>query len=92
MMSEDNAWHVSKRISVETVVLMLVQILAVTWFGSKMDSRIERLEDSQVSALVMIERITRLEVTADNLTELVKSQTTAIASIDRKISIDEGGK
>lgn len=84
----DNHWHVSKRISIETVVLMLVQTIAVVWFASKMDSRIEVLEDSQVSAVLMVERITKLEGKVENLGELVKVQSSVINRIDRKLPND----
>lgn len=85
----ENNWHLSKRISVETVVIMLVQTVALVWFASKMDSRIENLENSQVSALLMVERITRLEATVTNLGELVKVQSSVITRIDRKIPEDD---
>lgn len=86
---ENGSWHLSKRISIETVVLMLLQTMAVVWFASKLDNRIMNLESDQVSAIEMIERITRLESTVDNLTELVRSQTATIARIDRKIPDEE---
>lgn len=81
----ENQWHMSKRISIETVVLMLCQTVALVWFASKMDSRIENLENAQVSAVLMVERITRLESTVDNLSALVQAQSSAINRIDRKL-------
>jgi hypothetical protein len=84
----DTHWHLSKRISVETVVLMLCQTIAVVWFASKMDSRVESLEDSQVTALAFIERITKLEMTVQNLGQLVQIQSSVINRIDRKIPND----
>lgn len=84
----DNQWHMSKRISVETVVLMLCQTVALVWFSSKMDSRVESLENSQVSAVLMVERITKVEAKVENLGDLVQIQSAVINRIDRKIPDD----
>lgn len=86
----ENQWYLSKRISVETVVIMLVQTVALVWFASKMDSRIENLENSQISAVLMVERIAKLETQVTNLGELVKVQSSVINRIDRKLP-DDGG-
>jgi hypothetical protein len=85
----DNQWHLSKRISVETVVIMLVQTVALVWFASKIDSRVENLENAQVSAILMVERITRIETTVQNLGDLVRVQSAVINRIDRKIPDDD---
>lgn len=82
---EENAWHFSKRISIETVILMLVQTVAIVWFASKTDSRIEYLENTQISAVLMVERITKLEGQVSNLSRLVEVQSSIITRIDRKI-------
>ena len=84
----ESQWHLSKRISVETVVIMLVQTVALVWFASKMDSRIENLENSQVSAIIMVERITKLEAKVENLGQLVQIQSSIMTRIDRKIPDD----
>lgn len=81
----ENNWHLSKRISVETVVLMLVQTVALVWFAAKIDSRVENLEDSQVTALTMIERIAKVEMQVNNLSALVQIQSSVINRIDRKL-------
>lgn len=88
-MPSESQWHLSKRISVETVVIMLVQTVALVWFASKMDSRIENLENTQVSAILMVERITKLEAKVENLGELVKVQSSVINRIDRKLPDEE---
>lgn len=88
----DSQWHFSKRISVETVVLMLCQTIAIVWFASKMDSRVENLENSQVTALTMIERITKLEMTVQNLGDLVQVQSSVINRIDRKLPEDKSAQ
>lgn len=85
----DSQWHMSKRISIETVVLMLCQTVALVWFASKMDSRIESLENSQVSAVLMVERITKLEAKVENLGDLVQVQSSVINRIDRKLPDDD---
>ena len=82
--SESN-WHLSKRISVETVVIMLVQTIALVWFASKMDSRVENLENNQVTALSMIERIVKVESEVKNLGELVKVQSSIMNRIESKL-------
>lgn len=84
--SEDQ-WRLSKRISVETVVLMLCQTIAIVWFASKMDSRVQTLENNQVSALLMVERISKLEVQVGNLSDLVQVQSSVINRIDRKLPL-----
>jgi hypothetical protein len=81
----EGQWHLSKRISIETVVIMLVQTVALVWFASKMDSRVENLENSQVSAILMVERITKLESKVEGLGDLVKLQSQIMNRIDRKL-------
>jgi hypothetical protein len=81
----EGQWHLSKRISIETVVIMLIQTVALVWFASKMDSRIENLENDQVTALTMVERITKLEGKVESLGELVKIQSQIMTRIDRKL-------
>ena len=63
----EGQWHLSKRISVETVVLMLLQTIAIVWFASKMDSRIENLEANQVTALTFVDRLAKVEAQVENL-------------------------
>jgi hypothetical protein len=84
-MNAESQWHLSKRISIETVVIMLVQTVALVWFASKMDSRVENLENNQVTALTMVERITKLESEVENLGDLVQVQSSVINRIDRKL-------
>jgi hypothetical protein len=84
----ESQWHLSKRISVETVVIMLVQTVALVWFASKMDSRIENLEANQVTALTFVDRLAKVEAQVENLGDLVKIQSTVINRIDRKIPED----
>jgi hypothetical protein len=89
--TNESQWHLSKRISVETVVIMLCQTIALVWFASKIDSRVENLENNQVTALTLVDRLSKVEAQVDNLSDLVKLQSSIINRIDRKIP-DDGEK
>ena len=82
---EDESWTFSKRISIETIVLLLIQTVVLTIYITRMDGRIERGEDTTQLILKIVET---LPDTKNRVSLLEARQVDALTVIDRISKIE----
>ena len=80
---EAESWHLDKKVPVAIIVTLILQIFGAAWIASKLDSRVEALEKSDVRHERSIdvltterdgnrERLTRLEEASKTTLDLVR--------------------
>ena len=81
---DDNAWHLDKKVPIAMIFAIVGQLAGFAWIASKLDSRVESLEKSDVRHERSIdaltaerdgsrERLTRLESQSVQAIELLRA-------------------
>lgn len=69
----DSKWHLDKRVPVTLLIAIVAQAAAMVWWGSKLDSRVDQLEQKSLKQDTMPERITKLETSLGFLSIQINS-------------------
>lgn len=64
---DDNQWHLDKRVPIALILALMVQGGSTIWWGARIDARVATLETRITETAPQETRITRLEVTAQNI-------------------------
>lgn len=79
---EQNDWHLDKKVPLSLIFTILLQTIAVVWFGAKMDSRVETLERSDLRHEKDIEKFSQYhEESRDRMSRIE----TGVARIESKL-------
>lgn len=72
-------WHLDRKVPLAMIGAMIIQTVAVVWFASKLDSRVQSLEESDRRSEIRFnaigadrERLIRVEEKVSSQTELLK--------------------
>lgn len=68
-MDDDGRWKVDRHIPVALIVAVLGQAAVVFWWASQMDARVSHIESIQRTTPNPSDRIVRLEVKLESITE-----------------------
>lgn len=79
--TEDDRWHLDKKVPIALIVALIMQAATTVWFGSKLDSRIAMLEDSRLVQHVVDDKQDKL--TGDAITLLRSDIHDVGAKVDR---------
>jgi hypothetical protein len=87
----DTSWHVDKKVPISLIVTLVLvfggQTVTALWWASKVDARIERLEDtaklSTPQTLAQGDRLTRVEVKLESVLDSVTEIKTLLRSAKR---------
>ena len=66
-----NYWHLDKRIPVAIIFSICVQTAGVIWWGATTSERLTNLERRVEASSPQADRLTRVEVKLDNITDSI---------------------
>ena len=82
---DDNQWHLDKKVPISLIAAIMIQTVAIAWWGATLTERVDRLEEISSARQPLVERIARQEA----LMESVQDTTRRIETkVDRLIDQD----
>ena len=88
--SDENRWHLDKKVPISLIGVMVIQTIGVVWFVSKLDSRVLALEMAQVAQTRVDDR---QDSAAKETTAILREGLTTVNNkLDRLIERSLAGK
>lgn len=82
--NDDNTvegWHLDKRIPITLIIAIVLQTVAVVWWGARLDQRVTQLELTSSSRAEFSDRITRQETLMESVQDTTRRIETKVDRI-----------
>ncbi len=70
-MTDDNQWHLDKRVPIALIVTIAMQSAVIIWWASQIEARVNGLEQTDAERATVEARLVRLETTTEQQTRVL---------------------
>ena len=74
MTSDENHWHLDKRVPIAIIVALAAQTAAIIWWAATMEARVSAIETTLLANANTSERLTRIEVILERVERRLDQQ------------------
>lgn len=74
MPTNENHWHLDKRVPIAIIVSLAVQSAAIIWWAATMEARVTAIEAAMLAGADTSERLTRIEVILERVERRLDQQ------------------
>lgn len=71
MPTEDNKWHLDKKVPIALILAIVGQTAMGVWWASNISTRVDNLEKANGASVILTEKVIRLEEQVKNTNRLL---------------------